>query len=139
MTANLAFSYGREVYAIPGRIDDICSQGCNRLIKAKVADAVTDETDFLKSLRISSGESRKTISDKETIHILYGSTLSRDRLELLTAVLLTIRKNRGITIEELSDVIGADYTQTSHLTCLLESDGLIKIDLLQRCCINAGK
>ena len=139
MTANLAFSYGREVYAIPGRIDDICSQGCNRLIKAKVAEAVTDETDFLKSLRMSSGENRKKISDKETIHILYGSTMSRDRLELLTSVLLAIRKNRGITIEELADVIGADYTQTSHLTCLLESDGLIKIDLLQRCRINAGK
>ena len=139
MTADLAFSYGREVYAIPGRIDDICSQGCNRLIKAKVAEAVTDEADFLKSLRITAGESRKRLSDKETIHILYGSSLSRDRLELLTATLLAIRKNRGITVEELSYTIGIDYAQASQLTCLLESDGLIKIDLLQRCCINAEK
>lgn len=139
MTANLAFSYGREVYAIPGRIDDICSQGCNRLIKAKVAEAVTDEAGFLKSLRLSAEQGRKRTSDKETIHILYGSSLPKDRLELLTAMLLAIRKNRGITVEELSDRIGIDYAQTSQLTYLLESDGLIKTDLLQRCCINAGK
>lgn len=139
MTANLAFSYGREVYAIPGRIDDICSQGCNRLIQAKVAEAVTDEESFLKSLRMSTCRGRKSVSDKETVNTLYGSSLPKDRLELLAAILLAIRKNRGITVEELSDYIGIDYAQASRLTCLLESDGLIKVDLLQRCCINAMK
>ena len=37
MTARLAFSYDRDVFALPGRVDDIRSQGCNRMILEKIA------------------------------------------------------------------------------------------------------
>lgn len=51
ITADFAMEQGREVYALPGRISDSLSQGCNRLI-AQGAGAVTSVEDFLKELQL---------------------------------------------------------------------------------------
>ena len=74
--------------------------------------------------------------DRGRIASLYGKTMPADRIELMARALLTIRRRRGITVEELSEHLGTDYGTTSVITGILESDGLISIDLLQRCCIN---
>jgi DNA processing protein len=37
ITADIANSYNRDVFALPGRIDDTCSEGCNMLIKSNRA------------------------------------------------------------------------------------------------------
>lgn len=50
ITARLAFGYGREVYALPGRLDDLRSQGCNRLIATKVAEAYTSPEELLEAM-----------------------------------------------------------------------------------------
>lgn len=39
--ARLAYDYGRDVYAVPGRIDDIRSAGCNELISLGIAKIIT--------------------------------------------------------------------------------------------------
>ncbi len=48
ITANLAHKYGRNVLAIPGRVSDTYSAGCNKLIKTHKAQAVSDAGDILK-------------------------------------------------------------------------------------------
>lgn len=40
ITSNMAFSYSREVFAVPGRITDELSTGCNDLIKNNIATCV---------------------------------------------------------------------------------------------------
>lgn len=40
-TARLAYSYQRNVYAVPGRLGDVRSEGCNMLIKASIAQILT--------------------------------------------------------------------------------------------------
>ena len=40
-TANTAFSYSREVFALPGRYTDLCSEGCNHLIASEKASIYT--------------------------------------------------------------------------------------------------
>ena len=50
MTCRLAYSYNRDVFALPGRIDDPCSAGCNELLRLKIAEPVTDPELFIDSL-----------------------------------------------------------------------------------------
>lgn len=50
VTANLANDYNRDVFAIPGRITDKYSQGCNNLIKSQRANLLTDAADMIYML-----------------------------------------------------------------------------------------
>ena len=43
LTASLAASYNRDVFAVPGRVSDVSYEGCNRLIAAQEAALVPDE------------------------------------------------------------------------------------------------
>jgi hypothetical protein len=47
-----------------------------------------------------------------------------------------IRSERGIMVEDISLKTGWDYRTTSNITMMLETEGLISMDLLQRCTIN---
>lgn len=50
VTADIAFSYGRDVYAFPGRATDEYSAGCNRLIQMNKAGLITSAKDLVMSL-----------------------------------------------------------------------------------------
>ena len=45
VTAEIANSYNREVFAVPGRISDPCSTGCNNLIKMQRAHLLSQPED----------------------------------------------------------------------------------------------
>ena len=47
VTAELANSYHREVFAVPGRSNDVYSKGCNTLIKTQKAHLMTSVADFI--------------------------------------------------------------------------------------------
>lgn len=47
ITANLANEYNRDVFAVPGRISDKFSQGCNNLIKTQRAHLLTSAADLI--------------------------------------------------------------------------------------------
>jgi DNA processing protein len=51
ITAEIAFSYDREVMAFPGKTDDTCSQGCNRLIQQNKAYLIRSAADVLEYLQ----------------------------------------------------------------------------------------
>lgn len=46
-TANQAFSYSREVFAFPGRLNDVTSSGCNALVARQKAHIFTGIADFI--------------------------------------------------------------------------------------------
>lgn len=50
VTANIANSYDRDVFALPGRSTDIYSKGCNNLIKNNKATLLTSSEDIVKML-----------------------------------------------------------------------------------------
>ena len=135
MTSRLAFSYGREVYALPGRIDDICSSGCNRLLRDKIAEPLTSPDELMDSLGMKARSRSKGIPIEDRLEDIFGTEASGKELQTMRTLLSHIRKNRGITIEELSLKADTEYRLT-FLTCSrMESEGIISTDLLQRCSI----
>ena len=50
ITAEYAWNFNRDVLAVPGRITDPYSAGCNKLIREHKAEAVTSADDILKLL-----------------------------------------------------------------------------------------
>ena len=51
VTANIASSYSRDVFAVPGRVGDEFSKGCNRLIMSNQAAMITTATDLVNAMR----------------------------------------------------------------------------------------
>ena len=135
MTSRLAFSYNRDVYALPGRIDDIRSQGCNWLIRSKIAEPIISTDGLIESLGLTPLEACTADNPEYNIRQAYAGRLSEDRIARMASLLLAIRQERGITLESLCLRCGMDYGQVATLTGILEADGFISIDLLQRCSI----
>jgi DNA processing protein len=50
VTADIANSYNRDVFAFPGRSTDVYSQGCNKLIKLNEAVLVESQADIEKAM-----------------------------------------------------------------------------------------
>lgn len=136
MTSRLAFSYNRDVYALPGRADDIRSQGCNMLIKDKVAESIDSVDGLIGSLGLHAGKALKARSTYDLIKEVLGAEADQKTVSELSNILNIIRRHRGITLDDLCEMAGSDYSRISHITGMLEMEGLISIDLLQRCTAN---
>ncbi|MBR5300893.1 MAG: DNA-protecting protein DprA [Bacteroidales bacterium] len=139
MTCRLAFSYSRDVYALPGRADDLRSQGCNSLIRSKIAEPLTSMEDLTESLglnRVAVGGKR---SIREILLCEYGTKLPPEKTEHAISILTRIKEERGITVEEIAESTGMSYSMTVNIAAILETDGFISIDLLQRCFIMVEK
>lgn len=50
ITANLASGYSRDVFALPGRVKDKASKGCNQLIKRNIASLLESAEDIAKHM-----------------------------------------------------------------------------------------
>ena len=61
VTADIANSYDKDVFAVPGRTTDIYSKGCNNLIKNNQANVLTSSKDIVKMLNWDLNEKPKTI------------------------------------------------------------------------------
>ncbi|MGM9736474.1 MAG: DNA-processing protein DprA [Candidatus Cryptobacteroides sp.] len=142
-SARLAFSYDRNVHALPGRVDDPRSQGCNILIKSKVAEPLIDIGTFISEHGFNkmSGKKGRARDEAEAPGMLirrtFGDTCSEQDMKMMELMLGEIRKERGVTIEELGDRTGCGYASASGYAALLEAEGFISSDLLQRCTIKA--
>ena len=135
MTSRLAFSYNRDVYALPGRLDDIRSQGCNYLIKNKIAEPIISIDELIRNLQLSSNDKYQEENPERELSRTYSGKINKDRISLMSDLLTNIRAERGISIEELGIRCDLDYNIAATLARTLEADGFISIDLMQRCSI----
>lgn len=136
MTARLASSYGRDVVALPGRIDDVRSGGCNLLVREKTAEPVTSLESLPDQLGLGSYNLRRKKSIPEIVESRFGGELSGEELQLISSFAMAIGETRGICLDELCLKLGMDYPETARIAGLLEGEGIITIDLMQRCSIN---
>ncbi|GAB2762771.1 DNA-processing protein DprA [Salinimicrobium soli] len=78
VTADIANSYNREVFAVPGRPGDSQSKGCNMLIKSQQAHVLTDAADLVYILNWQLDEKLKPVQKQLFVELeeeeqkLYG-------------------------------------------------------------------
>ena len=113
ITAEFAMDQGRDVYAVPGRISDSLSQGCNRLIK-QGAGAVISVEDFLSDLEI--------LSDINYTQMDFRKNL----LEKDERLVYSLTDFRPIGVATLVDKTGISISRLLEILNHLESLGLIK-------------
>lgn len=70
ITANVANDYNRDVFAVPGRITDKYSMGCNNLIKSQRANLLTDAADLIYMLNWQLEEEKKKPVQKQLFVVL---------------------------------------------------------------------
>lgn len=137
ITARLASSYGRSVLALPGRIDDVRSQGCNQLIQEMIAEPISDIGLLSSSIGLGTHSPESGPDVYATAENAFRGIVADDDIALMKTLLKRIKAHRWPTVEDLSTYSGLSYSHTSRLIALLESEDIISTDLLQRCAINA--
>lgn len=65
VTAELANSYNRDVFAVPGRVSDSQSKGCNNLIKSQRANLLTSAADLVYILNWQLEEKKPKVIQKQ--------------------------------------------------------------------------
>lgn len=133
MTARLASSYDRDVFALPGRLDDPVSQGCNLLIRQNIAEPIGDLGDLVARLGGDAPHSALRTDFKAEVEEAYRGSLDEADFATLSKVAGTIKARRGISIDEICALLDIPYSRAREITTTLECDGFISIDLLQHC------
>lgn len=134
MTARLADGYGRPVFALPGRIDDSLSAGCNLLTAEKIAEPLVSLQALAAQLFPGSRAERGKSLD-QALREKFGQ--DSDRLEKYSGLCRLIRANRGADSDSLHEMSGLPFREVEIMLARLENEGIISRDLIGRCCINA--
>lgn len=113
ITADAALEQGREVYAVPGRLGDELSRGCNRLIKQGAGILLSPE-DFLKDIGI--WEEKKEIKKKFSKNLL-------EKEEMLLYIVLDLQPKN---INEIINATGFETSECIRLLAGLEEKGYIR-------------
>lgn len=133
ITARYAFSYGREVFALPGRADDLRSQGCNALIAETIAEPITDLSLLVSELGLGTPDFNPRPKLEDLLREEYSLRLAPGKMDQVLAVATCVRAHRGIAIEDLAERLDFPFLEVSAVVSMLESDGYICTDLLRRC------
>lgn len=145
MTARYATEYGRDVYALPGRADDLRSAGCNSLIRENMAEIITTPEDLAARLglgapvrgaggswAVSRGDEAAEKRLRQGLERSYGPEA------LPVRVGLAVRECRGISVEELAARLHLPLSEVLPAVALLETEGFLTTDLLRRCSLGPG-
>jgi DNA processing protein len=118
-TARHATEQNREVFAVPGPVDSLCSRGCHSLIRdgAKLVETVDDILEELGPLV------REVKASAEEPAVRHPAELSLSDQE---RTLLGRLDDRGVAIDELIVVTGLTASQVMATLSVLELRRLVK-------------
>jgi DNA processing protein len=115
ITAELANSYNKDVFAIPGRVNDTRSEGCNYLIKNNKALLITSADDLLHIMNWK--EAPKKIKQQRELFI----ELTPDE-KIITNIL---KERENIQIDELYFKSGLSSSAVAQALLMLEMQGVV--------------
>lgn len=114
-TAELAQSYSRDVFALPGRFGERSSSGCNMLIYRNIAGMFFSTAEFIKQMGWSG-----TLSS-ETLHPALFDSYSSEKEKIFVA----LKKNSELDRDGLLKITGLNIKILSSVLLEMEIDGVI--------------
>ena len=117
ITADIANSYNRDVFAFPGRISDKYSTGCNRLIKTNRAALIESLCDLEYLMGWQKTENTSDAVQKELF-----TELDADETSLFTL----LKQAPHMTVDQLALHSNIQISKTSAVLLNLEFKGLVK-------------
>lgn len=112
ITVDLALEQGKSVYALPGRVCDELSRGCNQLISQGAAVAYSPET-ILSELCIDT-DKKAELSQKKKIRLESKKNMVYSCLDL-----------EPQNLNKILEQVSLSYEETTRILLELELDGLI--------------
>ncbi len=116
ITAEIANQYNKDVFAVPGRLKDTVSQGCNRLIKSHKAALIESAEDVSYIMRWESSDNKKVIQRD-----LFPDLSSEEQ-----AIVNLIQVSEEATIDQLTYEFQMSNSEVASLLLSLEFKGLVK-------------
>ncbi len=107
ITVDQALEQGRDVMALPGRVGDPCSRGCNELIR-QGASILTGVSDVLAVLGMQEAETADEQEQKEEIGMSSLPEEARRVLNVITTVPVhrnEVAHRSGIPLSELYEIL----------------------------------
>lgn len=117
VTADLAFGYNREVMAVPGRIGDSKSEGCNLLIKSNKASMLEGFDDIVYTMRWN----EKEMLDKGKQLNLFEQLTDEQK-----ALCNWLKENEDCAIDTIIKKSGIEKSKIPALLLDLEFKNLVK-------------
>lgn len=117
ITADIAHSYNKDIFAFPGRATDHKSEGCNNLIKEQKACMITQTTDFIEAM----GWTNKR---RKTAHL--QTTLFNKFNEIETCILQELQQREQSHLHQIQQNCGLSSSKLSVHLLELELKGIIE-------------
>ena len=118
ITANIAGSYGRNIYAYPGRVGDKYSEGCNQLIVSEKAKLITSAEELAYAQGwIDEIEKRKQPVQQDLFLELDGTQ---------GEVYNCLKKTESMSMNQLSAALQIPIQSISAALFEMEMDGIVK-------------
>ena len=116
ISAEFANDFNRDVFALPGPVNDERSEGCNKLIKQNKAHLIESASDIAYVMRWEELDAKKVVQQQLFIE------LEEDESRMMTI----IRDAREITIDVLTYKMAMTPSSVSSLLLNLEFKGLVR-------------
>ena len=116
ITADLAFDYSRDVFAVPGRIGDEYSAGCNRLIMSNKAALITSGNDVLKAMGWDVSDEKK--KPQAQTKLLINLTEEQEKV-------VSVLREKEHTIDRLTVLCGLPMNKVASVLLELEFEGIV--------------
>ncbi len=116
-TAGLANDYNRDVFAVPGRVGDLRSQGCNKLIKASKACLIEGVSDIEYIMGWDKSGKSESVIQKKLFIELTGEEQK---------ILEVINDEKRVALDVLMVKLSMPVSKLNSTLLKLEFDGLVK-------------
>ena len=121
ITAEIAQSYDRSVFAFPGAVGMACSEGCNNLIRDNVAALIANAGDFVRAMGWQD-ESRRQQALSDGIERNLFPDLSQEEMKVVSL----LQQTNDLQLNILSVKSGIPIGQLTALLFQLEMKGVVK-------------